>query len=700
MQILPHSIHLSSQQLRALRIVPGAARRGGGRGSSSDGMRNSGWQDRLYSAGDAPDSSSSTRGQQRNRGGSKHTRRDSRDRAAAPYTPGSGSSSQQQPYSRSSELSDAGSSDFVVIKKGSAGSVGSYIPTTQELQVQEDELDGSRYWDAAIQDFDDEDEDDEGEWEDEGELDGEDEGVDEDEDVEVEEVISLLQELAAGLEDEEAGLLDDEGTTSSAADASEPGAAVGHEQQQQQGAVDAAVEWRQSYLGSSQPPLTLGPVCVKDTAGKGRGLFTTSAVSAGEVLLVGAPLVLLWSEEGTTPENEELAEHLVAAVAATAAAPGSSSSKGLSPWQQQALLQLRPPGGQTGQQRHQQQQVLPDLRQLLGPPEEPVKQQQQQPTVQQLPDAEALTQVVFANCTGEEFEDQALVLLRGATSCGHLGVWPAAALINHSCAPNCHAMLLGDRLVVRAAHDIPAAAEVTLSYLGPQLFAPAAERQAELKQQWGFDCSCSRCKAEARYAGSRGGSSSLAQELQSAYSRCQQLSPELDVAVDEEDVAALRGIQQELLGLQASLEASIRTAKPPANVRRWLQASVYDLYDLLSLAADQVPPPPPKASRGRGGKGRGRGASSSSSSRDMPAVETEALATCARIVGEVTPGSSAHVELATEYMVRTEARFGSDHQESADASRLCAAAITTRYAPISDGMLQLLMDTWAGAALL
>lgn len=84
-----------------------------------------------------------------------------------------------------------------------------------------------------------------------------------------------------------------------------------------------------------------------------------------------------------------------------------------------------------------------------------------------------------------------------------------------------------------------------------------------------------------------------------------------------------------------------------------VQASVYDLYDLLSLAADQVPPPPQKASRGgrgRGGRGRGRGASSSS--RDVAAVETEALATCARIVGEITPGSSAHVELATEYMVR------------------------------------------------
>lgn len=47
--------------------------------------------------------------------------------------------------------------------------------------------------------------------------------------------------------------------------------------------------------------------------------------------------------------------------------------------------------------------------------------------------------------------------------------------------------------VVRAAHDIPATTELTLSYLGPQLFAPAAVRQAELKQQWGFDCGCNRC---------------------------------------------------------------------------------------------------------------------------------------------------------------------------------------------------------------
>jgi hypothetical protein len=52
-----------------------------------------------------------------------------------------------------------------------------------------------------------------------------------------------------------------------------------------------------------------------------------------------------------------------------------------------------------------------------------------------------------ASPAGEEFEDDALALLRGSNSCGHLGIWPAAAMINHACCPNAHALLIGDRLV-------------------------------------------------------------------------------------------------------------------------------------------------------------------------------------------------------------------------------------------------------------
>jgi hypothetical protein len=63
----------------------------------------------------------------------------------------------------------------------------------------------------------------------------------------------------------------------------------------------------------------------------------------------------------------------------------------------------------------------------------------------------------------------------------------------------------------------------------------------------------------------------LADELQTAYLRCQELSPQLDAAVEAEDLAAVRAVQQQLLALQAAVEGGVRTAKPPANVRRWLQ---------------------------------------------------------------------------------------------------------------------------------
>jgi hypothetical protein len=55
-----------------------------------------------------------------------------------------------------------------------------------------------------------------------------------------------------------------------------------------------------------------------------------------------------------------------------------------------------------------------------------------------------------------------------------------------------HALLHSILQVVRAAEDIPAGQAVSVSYLGPQLFAPAAVRQEELRQQWGFECGCAR----------------------------------------------------------------------------------------------------------------------------------------------------------------------------------------------------------------
>jgi hypothetical protein len=55
------------------------------------------------------------------------------------------------------------------------------------------------------------------------------------------------------------------------------------------------------------------------------------------------------------------------------------------------------------------------------------------------------------------------------------------------------------------------------------------------------------------------------------YTACQGLAEQLDAAVEEDDAEAVAAMQQQLQQLQQQVEAGIRAAKPPANVRRWLQ---------------------------------------------------------------------------------------------------------------------------------
>ncbi|KAF8059148.1 hypothetical protein HT031_005320 [Scenedesmus sp. PABB004] len=593
------------------------------------------------------------------RGGAAAGARSGRGRAPSGGAPGG-----SEDFVVIGRADDAGSSDA-----GGAGGGGAYIASPAELEALGDAA-GGAFWEAALLLGEDGEEGEE-EFGEEGEeredCDGG-EGESDDE-IDAEEVASLMQELAEGLGEEEG----------------------------EAGGAGGAAGWRGVYLSRQPPPLQLGPVRLKAAPGMGRGLFTTDAAAPGDLLLVAAPLALLYCKEGATPENEELAEALSAAVAASRSGSGgsggggSSSDDGGGGGGARARALLGDPA-EVGAVLQQQQAAAGGAAQAGGAAPQPAAP----PPPASLPDEAAVLQLVFANCTGEEFEDPALALLRGSTSCGHLGVWPAAAMANHSCAPNAHAMLLGDRLVVRAAEALAAGEQVFLSYLGPQLFAPAGVRRAELAAQWGFECGCARCKAEDRYGG--GG---LGELLQEAHDAALDLSPAVDAAVDGGDDAALRALQAQLADLQARVEAGVRAAKPPAHVRRWLQSSVYDLYDLLSLCADQLPAPPPRQQAGGGrGRGRGGGRGRGRGGPPPPAVETEALAACARIVGAATPGSSAHCDLATEYMIRCEARFSEGHQETADATRACAAAHTTRYGPLTPGLRQLLTDTRAGAALL
>eukprot|EP00741_Cyanophora_paradoxa_P024365 tig00021795_g23527.t1 len=73
-------------------------------------------------------------------------------------------------------------------------------------------------------------------------------------------------------------------------------------------------------------------------------------------------------------------------------------------------------------------------------------------------------------------------------------VFPAGALLNHSCEPSCAVLYEGRRQLVRALRDLPAGAELTHSYVDAGL--PRERRRADLRARYHFDCACPRCAAD------------------------------------------------------------------------------------------------------------------------------------------------------------------------------------------------------------
>ena len=85
----------------------------------------------------------------------------------------------------------------------------------------------------------------------------------------------------------------------------------------------------------------------------------------------------------------------------------------------------------------------------------------------------------------------------GGMSIG-FGVYPAAATLNHSCAPNC-VLTYGEGagIRVRTTSGVKRGDELTHAYVN--LAAPTRTRRAELHAKYAFTCDCSRCVHGARY---------------------------------------------------------------------------------------------------------------------------------------------------------------------------------------------------------
>lgn len=72
------------------------------------------------------------------------------------------------------------------------------------------------------------------------------------------------------------------------------------------------------------------------------------------------------------------------------------------------------------------------------------------------------------------------------------GIFPAIAMLNHSCHPNCVVVTqLNGHLAVKVSQPIRAGSECFVSYV--DILLPRHQRQATLKANKEFDCTCMRC---------------------------------------------------------------------------------------------------------------------------------------------------------------------------------------------------------------
>jgi len=74
-----------------------------------------------------------------------------------------------------------------------------------------------------------------------------------------------------------------------------------------------------------------------------------------------------------------------------------------------------------------------------------------------------------------------------------VGIYPTVSLLNHSCLPNIMSIFHNNKFVARASRSLECGTEVNYCY-GPSVNRMSRkDRQARLKEQYFFDCTCDSC---------------------------------------------------------------------------------------------------------------------------------------------------------------------------------------------------------------
>ncbi|GKT53773.1 TPR domain-containing protein [Colletotrichum tofieldiae] len=247
--------------------------------------------------------------------------------------------------------------------------------------------------------------------------------------------------------------------------------------------VTGDFKWKHMYKQSMATPPIIdcatysSPVEVRDSPGRGRGLFTTKAVKAGDLLLCEKAFSYIYADHND-PSSRGNIKILM-----------NLDSKTMTMGGQAALIS-------TVVQKlyHNPEAALRFMNLHHGDYKGVELPQGGQLVV----DTFLVERIISLNCFGAPRTTlESIGNKENQTQEDHshttCGIWTKASLINHSCLGNCYRSFIGDMMIVRACRDLDAGTELLFSYKLPKEGADYQATQDDLKH-WGFVCRCGLCE--------------------------------------------------------------------------------------------------------------------------------------------------------------------------------------------------------------
>ncbi|KXZ48643.1 hypothetical protein GPECTOR_26g546 [Gonium pectorale] len=431
------------------------------------------------------------------------------------------------------------------------------------------------------------------------------------------------------------------------------------------------------------------PVRLVKLPGKGHGVVAARNLQPGELLLLCRPLALV---RGPAPGPS------VAAAAAMAACSEEALVAELQrlPWgpRQAAILATlfrgasdtppppRPPSSAAAAVAAAATRPPPDLSELADPWDadaalgtaglaaaaaaapQPTAAAPRGPTRGSAPAGglvpEQLMSAVRLNATRLPSDDVLLAQLYGTQNMPYIGLWPAHAMVNHSCT--CARCVAEERVPRDLSQLWTDIVTLTSQQLQPKLMAAAAA----LRTSGPAPAPASGAAAAIAPVPAAAGSPATLQQL-------------LDVCSQAAKCCDL-------------FEDTLRQLGKQPQEALWLQASMYPLYEtrarcalLLASASAATERPPQGAAAGAGEDAANADAGAGEDARRRLWEEyLDALSTCLRLQGVANAGSDMHVQLAARYDAACTAHAARypgppGRQLADDAAQRLERALVARY---------------------